>query len=281
MARRPDSRRELGTGRRGCRIPGTPSPAGGLAPFGGLTGLSIAIDLSGRVAWVTGGASGIGAAVVQTLATAGARVVSLDRAYGDESADGQVRRVSLDVRDSAAVMDRAARLVQRGLAPDVLVNAAGIARDSVVWKMTDEQWTEVVDVNLTGAFRMTRACAPAMRAKGDGAIVNVASINAMRGKIGQSNYAASKGGLVGFTKAVAAELARDGIRVNAVAPGFIETPLTTGLSPEVLDQARAEIILGHQLGQPQDVANAVLFLASALSSHITGEVLVVDGGQLL
>ena len=243
--------------------------------------MSVTIDLTGTVAWVTGGGSGIGAAVAATLASAGARVVSLDRAYAAEDSDGPIRHVPLDVRDTGAVTEVVGRLLPQGLAPDILVNAAGVARDSVVRKMSDEQWNEVVDVNLTGAFRMTRACAPAMRGKGAGAIVNIASINAMRGKIGQSNYAASKGGLIGFTKAVAAELARDGIRVNAVAPGFIETPLTIGLPPEILDQARAEIILGHQLGQPQDVANAVLFLASPLASHITGEVLVVDGGQLL
>ena len=243
--------------------------------------MSIAIDLKGAVAWVTGGGSGIGAAVAATLAAAGARVVSLDRTYAAEGSHGPIRQIPLDVRDTAAVTDVAARMFTEGLVPDVLVNAAGGARDSVVWKMSDEQWNEVVDVNLTGAFRMTRACAAAMRGKGAGTIVNIASINAMRGKVGQSNYAASKGGLIGFTKAVAAELARDGIRVNAVAPGFIETPLTIGLPPEILDEARAEIILGHQLGQPQDVANAVLFLASPLASHITGEVLVVDGGQLL
>ena len=243
--------------------------------------MSIAIDFKGTVGWVTGGGSGIGAAVVKTLASAGARVVSLDRQYGEERSDDKILQIPLDVRDAAVVADTVGRLVKRSLGPDVLVNAAGVARDSVIWKMTDEQWAEVIDVNLSGAFRMTRACVAAMRAKGAGAIVNIASINAMRGKVGQSNYAASKGGLIGFTKAVAAELARDGIRVNAVAPGFIETPLTIGLPPEILDEARAEIILGHQLGQPQDVANAVLFLASSLASHITGEVLVVDGGQLL
>ena len=243
--------------------------------------MTITIELDGRVAWVTGGASGIGAAVVKTLAAAGARVVSLDRAHGEERTEDRILQISLDVRDGAGVADTVASLAKRGLAPDVLVNAAGVARDSFVWKMTDEQWTEVIDVNLTGSFRMTRACVPAMRGKGRGSIVNIASINAMRGKVGQSNYAASKGGLIAFTKAVAAELARDGIRVNAVAPGFIETPLTIGLPQEILDEARAEIILGHQLGQPQDVANAVLFLVSPLASHITGEVLVVDGGQVL
>ena len=240
--------------------------------------MSISIDLRERVAWVTGGASGIGACIVDTLAAAGAQVVSLDVAH-HEATDGPIAHEPLDIRDAASVASRCAALITRGRAPDILVNNAGIARDSVVWKMTDEQWEDVLAVNLTGAFRMTRACVPAMRGKRGGAIVNVASITALRGHFGQGNYAASKGGLIAFTKAVARELAREHVRVNAVAPGFIETPLTHALPAKVIDDARAQTLLGA-LGHPQDVANAVLFLASPLASHITGEVLVVDGGQL-
>jgi 3-oxoacyl-[acyl-carrier protein] reductase len=241
--------------------------------------MAIAIDLSGEVAWVTGGASGIGRATASTLARAGARVVALDVAAPDEDdATAGVTPVRLDVRDAAMVARVTAELVARGLEPSVLVNGAGITRDQVVWKLTDEMWAAVLDVNLTGAFRLTRACAPLMRQRGRGAIVNIASINALRGKVGQANYAASKGGLIAFTKTVARELARFGIRVNAVAPGFVDTPMTAALPPAVRAQAEAEVLLGR-LGRPEDVAHAVLFLVSPLAAHVTGHVLVVDGGQ--
>ena len=242
--------------------------------------MSISIDLTGQTAWVTGGASGIGAGIVKVLAAAGARVVSLDRNHLPTGDEEPVIRVPLDVRDIASIDAAAASLIGRDLAPDILVNNAGIARDSVVWKMSDDDWQDVLEVNLSGAFRMTRACTPAMRRKRGGAIINIASINALRGKFGQSNYAASKGGLIAFTKAVARELARERVRVNAIAPGFIETPLTAALPEDVLDQARREILLGG-FGKPADIGNAVLFLASPLASHITGQVLVVDGGQLI
>jgi NAD(P)-dependent dehydrogenase (short-subunit alcohol dehydrogenase family) len=245
----------------------------------------LAIDLTGRTAWVTGGASGIGNAIVRELERAGARVVSLDCAYegdqpGVEDRDLTPVRVPCDLRDGAAVGAVVERLAAAGLEPDILVNNAGITRDAVVWKLTDEQWQEVLDVNLTGAFRMTRACAPLMRHRQSGAIVNISSINALRGKFGQANYAASKAGLIGFTRAVARELARDHIRVNAVAPGFVDTPLTAALPEAVRAQAAVETLLRRPC-RPQDIASAVLFLASSLADHITGQVLVVDGGQTL
>ena len=242
--------------------------------------MSVLIDLSGQTAWVTGGASGIGRAIVTTLARAGARVASLDLAAGTEAdaPDLSVTTMRLDVRASAEVEAVAADLCARGLEPDALVNCAGITRDGVVWKLTDEAWEDVLDVNLTGAFRLTRACAPIMRRRERGAIVNIASINALRGKFGQANYAASKGGLVAFTKSVARELARHHVRVNAIAPGFVETPMTRSLPAEVLEQARREVLLGG-FGRPEDIANAVIFLCSDESSYITGQIIPVNGGR--
>jgi acetoacetyl-CoA reductase/3-oxoacyl-[acyl-carrier protein] reductase len=138
----------------------------------------------------------------------------------------------------------------------------------------------VIDVNLSGVFRMTRACCAVMRPRQRGAIVNIASINGIRGKFGQANYAASKGGVIALTKTLARELARDGIRVNAIAPGLIDTPMTKSLPPDVREQAIAESLLGR-IGRPEDVGAAVLFLASPLAAFITGQVLTVDGGQLV
>lgn len=247
--------------------------------------MSIAVDLSSNVAWVTGGASGIGASIVSTLVEAGARVVSLDRAYPagprpTEAARNHLTCARLDVTDASEVDAVTRDLMAAGLAPDIVVNNAGLAKDAAVWNLTDDQWAEVLDVNLTAAFRIVRAVARSMRDRRGGAIVNITSINGIRGKFGQANYAASKGGLIALTKTLARELGPRGIRVNAVAPGMIETPMTLVLPEQLRAKARAETVL-DRLGRPDDVALAVLFLVSPLAAHITGHVLVVDGGQML
>lgn len=256
--------------------------------------MAIQIDLAGCTAWVTGGASGIGRAIAATLSHAGGRVIALDRAYparsvnvclqaalaaADDGGAGAVAHVHMDVGDPAAVRRIAEELLAADVVPDILVNNAGIARDAPVWKLSDADWAEVVAVDLSGPFHLSRTVVPAMRERRAGAIVNIASINGMRGKFGQVNYAAAKGGLIALTRALARELGPRGIRVNAVAPGMIETPMTGTLPPEVREKAARETALGC-IGAPQHVADAVLFLASPLAAHVTGHVLVVDGGQI-
>lgn len=241
--------------------------------------MAIHIDLAGHTAWVTGGASGIGGAIVSTLASAGARVVSLDRAYPDgQAGDGPISRVRIDVGDAASVQATSASLVGERLEPDILINCAGITRDAPVWKLDADDWSAVLDVNLSGPFHVIRAAVPLMRERRAGAIVNIASINGLRGKFGQANYSASKGGLIALTRTLARELGPRGIRVNAIAPGMIGTAMTDVLPAEVRERAERESALGR-LGRPEDVADAVLFLVSPLAAHVTGHVLVVDGGQ--
>jgi NAD(P)-dependent dehydrogenase (short-subunit alcohol dehydrogenase family) len=162
---------------------------------------------------------------------------------------------------------------------DVIVHAAGIVRDGVLWKMTDDDWSDVLRINLDAAFWILRGAAPLMRAAGSGSIVLVTSINGERGKFGQANYAAAKAGLVGLGRSAARELGRSGVRVNLVAPGFIDTAMTASLPDDIKAKAIEETALGRA-GRPEDVAAAILFLASDMSRHVTGQILRVDGGQL-
>jgi len=165
---------------------------------------------------------------------------------------------------------------------DILVNNAGISRDGVCWKMTEEQWDRVIEVNLKGYFNLTRHVAPLFKEQKSGKIINVTSINGIRGKFGQSNYSASKAGVIGYTKALAKELGAFGVNVNAVAPGLIETSMLreSDSRDKIIDMAMNEIVL-KRVGQPEDVANAIAFLASEKARHITGEVVKVDGGQYI
>jgi acetoacetyl-CoA reductase/3-oxoacyl-[acyl-carrier protein] reductase len=233
--------------------------------------------LDGRVALVAGGSGGIGAAVARHLAAAGARVVVADLA-GRPCPPG-AEFAACDLRAPAEIQGVVEHLRADGGRIDILVHAAGIARDAVLWKMDDAAWSEVMEVNLDSAFHLLRAAAPLLRTTGGGSVVLIASINGERGKFGQANYAASKAGLIALARSAAAEMGRSGVRVNAIAPGWIDTPMTAGLPAEARARAVGESLLGRT-GTPDDVARAVLFLATPLARHITGQVIRVDGGQL-
>jgi len=242
---------------------------------GSAAGLAGLLSLEGKVALVVGGGGGIGSAIVRLLREAGAAVVSSDlpaRATGGDFAP-------CDLADPEAIRATVAEVSEARGRLDVVVHAAGITRDAVLWKMSDEDWSDVMRVNLDSAFHLLRAAAPRLRERG-GAVVFVASINGERGKFGQANYAASKGGLIALAKTAARELGRFGVRVNVVAPGFVETPMTRDLPADVVRRARDETVSGR-VGRPEDVAGPVLFLASELSAHITGQVVRVDGGQCM
>jgi 3-oxoacyl-[acyl-carrier protein] reductase len=231
-----------------------------------------------RVALVTGAGRGIGRAIVDRLA-GDAWVAGLDLAFPDGPGAAQWVRET-DVADSAAVNAAIARLLQESGRLDWVICAAGITRDGVSWKMNDDAWGEVLAVNLTGAFKTTRAAAPALRRSPAGRVVFISSINGMRGSFGQTNYAAAKAGLIGLARSLALELARDRVTVNVVAPGFIDTEMTRRLPDPLRTRAVARTPLGRW-GAPDDVAQAVRFLCDDSAGFITGAVLPVDGGQLL
>lgn len=232
-------------------------------------------DFTGRTALVTGGARGIGRGVAARLLAGGAEVHVLDREAGPPAPGLTFHAV--DITDPAAVGRVVAGLPRP---PLLLVNNAGITRDRSLLKMSDEEWRSVLDVNLTGAFNVLRAVAPGMVAAGYGRIVNVVSINGLRGKFGQANYAASKAGLVGLTKTAARELGPRGVTVNAVAPGMVLTEMTLALAGEFRQRALDETLLGR-LPEVEDVAAAVAFLLSDGARMITGEIVRVDAGQYL
>jgi len=242
--------------------------------------------LDDRVAMVTGAGRGIGRAIATELACGmGAHVAVLDRDYehalevAAEIACG-ARGFRVDVVDQAAI-DACVAEVERDLGPiEVLVNNAGVTRDNLLARLSEEQWDTVMDVNLKGAYHTMKAVTRGMMKRRSGRIINIASVVGLVGNKGQANYAASKAGLIGLTKAVAKELAPRNIRVNAVAPGFIETDMTAGLSAEAREVLSAQIALGR-LGTAADVAAAVAFLASDAAAYITGQVIVVDGGMVM
>lgn len=234
-----------------------------------------------QVALVTGGMRGIGLAVCRALARDGAAIAIVDRDAGEAVAPPLPGALCLarDVRGFEGAATAVAEIQQRLGPLTIAVLNAGISLDAPSWKMTEQAWRDVIDVNLTGAFAYAQAAARAMREHGRGALVFVSSINGLRGKFGLSNYSASKAALVGLTRTMARELGPRGVRVNAVAPGYIRTDLTAKLDARFIDQAAAESALGR-IGEPDDVAELVSFLVSERARHITGEVIRVDGGQL-
>ena len=234
-------------------------------------------SLEGKLALVTGASRGIGRAIAAELASAGASVVVGYRSGAEEAealaAEIGGRAVQADVADP----EQAARLVEEAGDLDILVNNAGLTRDGLILRMSDEDWRTVLDTNLSGVFHTCRAAARGMMKKRAGSIVNLTSVVGIHGNPGQTNYAASKAGIIGFTKSLAKEMASRGVRANAVAPGYIQTALTEVLPDEVQQAILANTPLAR-LGTPEDVAGAVRFLCSDEASFVTGEVLLVDGG---
>ncbi len=243
------------------------------------------MDLSNRVAMVTGSARGIGKAIALKLAEVGAAVVVNDV---DEAVEGVAEEIRAMDRKSLAVLadvrssSDVARLVETARATfgkvDILVNNAGITRDRLLLRMSDEDWDKVLSINLKGAFLCTRAVLRDMVRQRWGRIISIASIIGMMGNPGQANYASAKAGLIGFTRTVAKEVASHSITANAIAPGFIDTEMTRQLKEEWKEEVRSRIPLNY-FGSPRDVAEAVAFLASEEARYITGQVLNVDGGM--
>jgi 3-oxoacyl-[acyl-carrier protein] reductase len=246
------------------------------------------VTLAGKTAIVTGGAQGIGRAIAETLAKAGADVAVADldpgRSQEAVAAIEKIGRKALNIKVNVADANDTKAMVEEVMKAwgrvDILVNNAGITRDGLLLRMKEEDWNLVLQVNLNGTFNCTKAALQPMTRARAGRIVNIASIVGAMGNAGQANYAASKAAVIGFTKTVAREYASRGVTVNAVAPGFIDTAMTQGLSADVKETLSKQIPLGR-LGQPSDIAEAVKFLVSDEAGYITGHVLHVNGGMLM
>lgn len=242
-------------------------------------------DFDGKVVLITGGAGGIGRETARQFLDQGASVElwDMDKETGNKlvqqwSDEGyKVHFEKVDVTDFDAVENAMSDLLDRWRQLDILINNAGITRDATLKKMSQEEWQQVVDVNLNGVFYCGKAAAEVMREQESGVILNASSVVGVYGNFGQSNYVATKSGVIGLTKTWARELGRKGVRVNAVAPGFIETPMVNTVPEKVLEKLKGQTPLGR-LGKPEDIASAYLFLASDQAAFITGTVLQVDGG---
>ena len=248
----------------------------------------INMDLKGKVALVTGGARGIGKSIADRLAGAGAGIAVVDvqketaeeAARAIETAGVAARAYVCDVSSFEAVKELAVSVESDFGQVDFVINNAGITRDRLLMRMTPDDWNAVLAVNLTGTFNFCKVFGPPMLKRREGGIVNIASVIGLMGNAGQANYAASKAGIIGLTKALAKEFAGRGVRVNAVAPGFIQTAMTDALAEDVQIKMKEAIPLGR-LGNPEDVANIVLFLVSDLGSYVTGQVINCDGGMIM
>jgi 3-oxoacyl-[acyl-carrier protein] reductase len=245
-------------------------------------------ELNNRVAVVTGAARGIGSQIAETLAREGVNIAVVDLEE-DAAATTAGRLEKLGVRAKAYRCDVSSFEAVEALGSsigeefervDILVNNAGITRDRLIMRMTSEDWDLVLKVNLTGAFNFCKVFGPVMLKQRSGSIVNIASVIGQMGNTGQANYGASKAGLIGLTKSLAKEFAGRGVRVNAVAPGFIRTAMTDALKEDIQEQMRSTIPLGR-FGEPRDVANVVLFLVSDLARYVTGQVVNCDGGMVM
>jgi 3-oxoacyl-[acyl-carrier protein] reductase len=243
--------------------------------------------LSGKASIVTGGSKGIGRAIVERFAREGSRVIYLSRGEAEDpqalaraaaEGGGSVKWIACDVADETKVNAAVAEVEAEAGGVDALVNNAGVTRDGLVFRMSLDDWDTVLRTNLTSAFLVSRAVARLMIKRRSGSIVNVSSVAGLMGNGGQTNYSASKAGLIGFTKSLAREVGSRGVRVNALAPGFIETSMTERIPAEAKERLKSSIPLGRT-GSCEDVAAAALFLCSELSAYVTGEVLRVDGGM--
>lgn len=246
---------------------------------------NLTVNLAGQIAIVTGASRGLGRAIAVRLGQSGARVVCVARSVEklQETAEmihntgGEAEVMACDVTDGEAIIKLVDGVMEKWERLDIVVNNAGITRDTLIPRMTDEEWDDVINTNLRSAFLLTRAATQVMMRQRYGRVINISSVSGLMGNPGQSNYSASKAGMIGMTRTVARELGGRKVTVNAICPGFIATEMTDALGPAILDEVKKRVP-AKRLGQPDEVADAVLYLASSAAAYVTGQVLVIDGG---